>query len=223
MKISNESFMVMGNFAEINESFMVEEPTVFKTKNREGTIISVYDTQETFPNFAIWDLRKFNSLVSVMGIESCEFDFEEEGIVISSGSRKGKYEYCDMATLIDFEDLKDSVRYKDYDQFDFSFDLTAEDIKEIKKVNSIFQFKEDLLKIEMTDGKGVVTVLSEDNSTASNYSLEIDGEGTGVAYTSINNLKIINGDYKCSVNGVVIKYQHKTIPLFYLIATRDIN
>lgn len=224
MKISSETYKIFTNYATINDGLVIEEPTCMKTINKEGSIISIYDTQEKFPLFAIWDFRKFNSLIEVMGIETCDFDFQDNCVIVSSGSRKIKYEYTDMSVLVDFEQLVDSQRYKNKVFDGFTFDLLADDIREIKKVNSIFQFSEDILKIEMNDGKGMITVFSEANETNSNYSLEIDGEGSGIAYTKIDNLKIISGDYKCSVsNDGIIKYQNKTIPLIYFIRTVDMD
>ena len=216
MRISNECFSVLQNFAQINEGLVVDEPTCLKTMSVTGSVISVYDTDEEFPFFAIWDLQKFNSLISVPGIENCEFDFKDDHILISYGSRKIKYEYADASSMPVFEEMKESNKYKAFNDFDFKFSITAEDIKEIKRISSIFGTN-DTLKIEMKDDIGVLTVFSEKNDTNSDYTIEIDGEGSGIAYLKISDLIMLNGDYKANVTEQMIKFQNTEKPLIYFI------
>lgn len=221
MKISSETFEVMQNMSQIHNGIVVDEENVLKTMSTSGSVICVFDTDESFPLFAIWDFTKFNSLIAVHGIENCEFSFDEkeEFIEILSGSRKSKYEYADAGTMPVFEQIKDSKAYKAFNKFDFEFTITEDDIKDIKKVNNIFGFSEDVLKITMNDGVGTLEIFSEENETGSNFTLEIDGEGTGEAITKVEDLCMIQTDYVASVNEQMIRYQAKDKPLMYFIRT----
>ena len=225
MKIGKETFKILQNAAQINNGLMMDEAKVLKTMSTSESIIMVYDTEETFPVFAIWDFTKFNSLINVFGIENCEFDFNEKEnyVEVSAGSRKLKYEFADAGSMPTFEKMKNSSNYKAFDKFDFKFVITEDDIKEIKKVNNIFGFSEDVLRITMNDGVGTIEIFSENNESKSNFTLEIDGEGSGTAMTKVEDLIMIDTDYSANVTEQMIKYTAKDLPLMYFIRTYIIN
>ena len=225
MKISKETAEVFKNMAQINSGLVVDEPKHLKTMSPTGSIIAIYDPEEEFPLFSIWDFAKFNSLIDVFGVENSEFKFVEESsddmgyVEVSSGSRKIKYEYAEMGTQPIFEQIKDAKAYKAFDKFGFTFKLSSDDIKEIKKVNSIFGFSEDILKIDMKDGVGKITIFSEKAEIKSDFTIEIDGEGTGEAMTKVEDLIMINTDYEAHCSEQMIKYQAVDKPLMYFIRT----
>lgn len=219
MKISKETFEVMMNMAQIQNGIVVDEPQCLKTMSPTGSIISVYDTEETFPLFAIWDFTKFNSTINVHGIVECEFTFnnQESFVEISAGSRKVNYEYADAGSMPTFEQIKNSRDYKAFDKFDFTFKILADEIKDLKKMNQIFNFTNDVLKIDMVDGVGTIKIYSASNETKSDYIIEIDGEGTGSAMTKVDDMIMISDDYTASVCEKMIKYQSDKKPLMYFI------
>lgn len=224
MKISKDTFDVLQNFSTIYSGIEVDEPNCLKTMSKTGSIIAIYDTEETFEPFSIWDLTKFNNLVSVSGVENCDFEFKsDEGefgrIIVKAGSRTFNYEYAESGVMPVFSEIKSSEKYKAFNNFDFHFDLKQEDIKELKRVNSILQFSEDVLKIEMKDDVGTLTIFSESNETTNTYQIEIDGEGTGISYLKVSDLNMIPGDYKASVCEQLVRFQHKTKPLTYFLRT----
>jgi len=228
MKITKETYDVFKNFAQINQGLVVDEENCLKTMSLTGSIIGVYDSEETFPLFSIWDFAKFNALIDVVGIENSDFEFSEnEGdfgaVTIVSGSRKIKYEYADAGSMPTFQQIKPSEKYKAFDKFDFTFELSAEDIKEIKRINSIFGFSQDVLKIEMKEDVGTLTIFSETNETTSNYTIEIDGKGSGSCCLKVNDLIMIPGDYQASVTDQMVKFQNKSKSLMYFIRTHLIN
>lgn len=228
MKISKETMEVFKNFSQINQGLVVDEEKCLKTMSLTGSIIAVYDTEETFPLFSIWDFAKFNALIDAMGVENSDFEFSENdgefgAVTVTSGSRKIKYEYADSGAMPIFQQIKPSEKYKDFDKFDFTFDLSAEDIKEIKRINSIFGFSQDVLKIEMKDDVGTLTIFSETNETTSNYSMEIDGKGSGSCCLKVNDLIMIPGDYMASVSEQMVKFQNRNKQLLYFVRTHLIN
>jgi len=221
MKISKETFTVLKSCSAINKGLVVDEPNVIKTMSNSGSIICLFDTEETYPVFAVWDLTKLNSLIDVLGIENCEFDFNEKEsyIEVSYGSRKFKYEFADVGTMPVFEKMKDSKTYKAFDKFDFKFVITEQDIKDIKKANNIFGFSEDVLEITMKDDIGTIRIFSENNETTNDFEIEISGEGSGTVMTKVEDLCMIDTDYEASVSEQMIKYQASDMPLIYFIRT----
>lgn len=229
MKISKETFQVLQNFASIQEGLVVDEANVIKTGSIDLSTIAIYDTEETFPVFSIWDLAKFNQLISTLGIDNCDFDFEgsEDFVTITSEKKKIEYGYAEIGTIPVFEQLHDSSRYKDFKVKDgeesFTFNLKSDDINQLRKINNIFNFSEDVLKIEMVDGKGKITVFSEDGEDLSNYEVDIDGEGSGEAFTKIDDMIMISDDYYATVTPKMIQYASENQPLLYFIRTYQID
>lgn len=221
MKISKGTLEILKNYSVINPGIVIDEPNYIKTMSPTEGIIAIYKCDETFPVFALWDLQKFNQLIDVLKIENCDFEFDEDdqSVLITSNSRKIAYEYAEIGSMPVFEQMKESSVYEVFDQFDFSFNITADEISEIKKINSIFGFSEDLLKIEMKDGEGKLKIYSENNESVSNFEMNITGEGTGEAVTKVSDMIMINSDYKASVCDKMIKYQSTDRNLMYFIRT----
>lgn len=222
MKISKETFEVLQNYAIINNGLVVDEEKCLKTISKNGGIISLFDTIEEFPFFSIWDLAKFNALVSEMGIADCDFNFNaKDNVVISSGGRRVRYEHSDAGFMKDFEKLKDSSKYKAYDAFDFKFEISADDLKKLRRISSIFGFKHEhgIIKLEMENGTGKLTIFSDANESKSTYDMDITGEGSGVSHTQVADLIMINSDYVVNANEKTIKFQSKNIPLIYFVST----
>lgn len=231
MKISKATFEILQNFADIQDGLVVDEANCIKTSSLGGATVALFDTEETFPVFGIWDIKKFNQLINVFSIENCDFDFEtsEDFVTISHlhDNKQVQYEFHDIAHFPEFEEMKPSDNYKkfspDVGDGNFKFNISSDQIKELKRVNGIFAFSEDFLKITMVNGKGTITIFSNRKETKSDYQIDIEGEGSGEVTTKIEDMKIINDDYQALATEFIIKYQSTTKPLIYLIKNSELR
>jgi hypothetical protein len=219
MKISKPTLAVLKNFSILNNAIVVDEEKTLKTRSPSG-IIGVYDTEETFPEFAIYDLPELLNIINLFKLEDIEFNFKEKFVEVVCGKNKIRYAYTDKDLIPDVEKIKPSEKYKAFNSFDGSINLTDKEMGIIQKTSNIMGANE--LEIQIEDGQGKVTVCDTNSVITNNYTLDVeDAEGTFNITIGVNNLQFISGDYKISVqNDKMAKFQHASAPLFYFVPAR---
>jgi hypothetical protein len=220
MEISQATIDIMKNFTTINNSIWLNEPQCMKTISIAENIIGIYDTEETFPEWQLYNSVPFMSLVSLFGLSKIDFDFGERAVVLKSPGTRATVVYDDIDIIPKLGDLKASSSYKKYDDFSATFDLTTDKIGQIQKAANILGLPD--MKVVMRDGKGLITINDDENPDSNLLKMAIVGEGDCEITMMVKNLQLHTGDYSISVSsGVMSKFQHsKMASLFYVVAAK---
>lgn len=220
MQISKGTFEIMKNFTAINNSLWVNEPKVLKTLSIAENIIGIYDCEEEFPEFQLYNSVPFMSMVSLFELDKVEFDFGENSVVIKSKGSRTTIVYDDPDIIPKLGNLKESGVYKKFSEFDASFDLSSEQINQIQKAANILGLPD--MTVKLADGKGLITITDQESPDSNTFKLAIKGEGECQLSMMVKNLQIVSGDYTVSVaNGKMAKFHHKKVPLFYIVAAKQ--
>lgn len=219
MKISKESFEIMKNFTAINNSLWVNESKVLKTLSIAENIIGIYDCEEEFPEFQLYNSVPFMSMVSLFELENVDFEFGEQGLIIQTKGSRATIVYDDPDIIPKLGNLKESTVYKQFSDFAATFDLDSNQINQIQKAANILGLPD--MTIKLTEGKGLITIVDEEAPDTNTMKVGIKGEGDCELTMMVKNLQIVSGDYTVSVaNGVMAKFHHKKYPLFYIVAAK---
>ena len=105
MIINNETVETLKNFAEINQSLVIETGDVIKTVSEQTNVLAKAKLGQSFPqDFAIYDLNKFLGVLSLFA--EPQFDFSEKSIKIQSsidannfvaGDSVAEYQFANMS------------------------------------------------------------------------------------------------------------------------------
>ena len=105
MIIHNETVEYLKNFAEINQSLVIEKGNVIKTVSEQTNVMAKADLGQEFPqDFAIYDLNKFLGVLSLFA--EPKFDFSEKSVKIQSsvdannftaGDSVAEYQFANMS------------------------------------------------------------------------------------------------------------------------------
>lgn len=217
MKLSKRTFEILKNFAIINNSIFFDEEGVIKTMSLAGNIIAVADIEEKIPTFGIWNLPEFLGTVSLFDLEQTEFEFEEKLVKIKCGRRSFKYIYTSMDLLPCFGKIKPAEKYRVFDKFNSTFALSEDDISILRKASSIMKLTH--IDVKLKDKTGIIRV-SDDNASASNtFKIDIEGDGDCEIAFNVDNLILVNGNYKVSVcDKKLIKFLRDDQKIFYFIS-----
>ena len=217
MKISTNSMLVLKNFSQINNSLFVNESNVLKTMSNSGSIIAVYDSEETFSDFAIYDMNELLSIISLFKLEDIDFDFTSEELIIKAGKNQIKYKYTE-ADLIPYSDnIKHSDKYKAFSKFNGNFSLSSQEIEKLQKASSIMKLKE--MSVTINDDVCKISLNDNDNPLSNNFDLEVPGEGDIEINVNVDNFQLVSGNYDISVaNNTLLKFQHTELPLIYFVS-----
>ena len=220
MEISKNTFEIMKNFTAINNSLWVNEAKILKTLSIAENIIGIYDSEEEFPSFQLYNSVPFMSYVSLFDLPKVEFEFGDNAVVIKTAGSRATIVYDDPDLIPKIGDLKDSSVYKKFSDFAATFELKSDKINQIQKTANIFGLPD--MTIKMSDGKGLITITDDENPDSNNLKAGIKGEGDCEVSMMVKNLQIVNGDYTVSVaDGKLTKFQHQKHPLFYIVAAKQ--
>lgn len=192
MKISKQSLDIIKSFSQINPSIYISEGSRIKTQPPlNSTIVAIANVPELFPkSFAIYDLQRFLSIISLF--DDPEFDFNDEFVLISEGSNKVKYWYAAENMIVHPPYDKD-IKFKPSDET-IEFDLKEADLNRVLKAVGFLRTPEISI---IGDGTNV-SIATTNNKVATSDSFSvIVGQSDRVfnAIISTDNLKIIVRDY----------------------------
>ncbi len=221
MKISKTTIEIMKNFTTINNSLWVNEPQCLKTLSIAENIIGIYDTEETFSEFQLYNSMPFMSIVSLFDTKDIEFEFGENAVVIKSAGTQVTIVYDDPDIIPKLGNLKDSSVYKKFTEFDATFELSSDSIQKLQKTANILGLPD--MSVKMKDGKGLIKITDQENPDSNTMKLAVKGEGTCDVSMMVKNLQIVSGDYTVSVStGKLAKFHHVKHPLFYVVAAKQL-
>jgi hypothetical protein len=216
MKISNDTLLILKNFASINTNIVFKPGDNISTISSAKNIFARATIKENIPNhFAIYDLNSLLAMLTLM--ENQDVSFDDRNLVVSSD--KGTFEYFysnpEVVTAAPDGEIEHIDVYK--------FKLAAEDIQLILKAASITSAP----TVSVTNKNQSVTLSVNDrkNESSNNFKMNL---GTSFdefdIFVAVENLKVIPDAYEVSVaktqNGKAkfLHFRHESKQLQYWIA-----
>lgn len=216
MKFSNETLLILKNFACINQSIVFKCGNIISTFSNMKNIFARATIKEDIPNeFAIYDLNSLLAMLTI--VENQDVQFGDKSLKISS--EKGNFEYFysnpDIVKAAPDGEIEHQDAYK--------FKMAAEDVQLIMKAAAITSAP----TISVTNKNQTVTLSVKDrkNDSSNNFKKNL---GTAFdefdIFISVENLKVIPDAYEVSIaktsNGKAkfLHFRHESKPLQYWIA-----
>lgn len=215
IKLSNETFDILKNYASINSNILVNPGNKISTISPIKNILSEAEVSENFEvSFGIWDLPKFLGTFSIF--KDPELEFYEKYVLISNGYSSIQYYYSDPKLL--------TVPTKKINmpKIDLSFSISKDEIQELKKAASILGVSD--LTIENNESDDLlIKVHDKKDKTSNSYVLNIETEKQFIGNFSLNfvieNLKLIPDDYTVDISSnIVSRFSSSNRNICYWIA-----
>lgn len=219
MQLSEETTTVLRNFSVIQPNLLIQDGSVVRTISKAKDIIAEATVKETFDQeFGIYDLKEFLNCVDLIG-SNHQLEFGDKSVRISGGSNTLEYFYTDA------EMLATVTKKIKMPSLDVQFTLTQATMDQIRKAatalghnNLVIRNSDDGIILEVTD------TTDESNKTINNFSLTLPSNEsfTNVDFRfiiSIDNLKLMSGDYEVSLSSKCIsEFRSKSRDLTYWVA-----
>lgn len=212
MKLDQRTLQVLKNFSSINPSILFRKGNVLKTITPTKTILAKATLEQEFPsNFAIYDLSKFLSVLSLF--DNPEIEIGEKAATIRSGRKKVTYVFADENTIVAPKEDKEIK----FPSSDVTFELTAEALADVTKALGVLRQPEIAVV-----GNGTTISLQTTNSkdpTSDVYSVEV-GE-TSKTFNFIfkaENLRLMPDTYTVDLASIGIsRFASKDIEYYIAI------
>lgn len=214
MKISDNTLVVLKNFAGINQSILVKKGSKLRTISVAKNILAEAEITEEFPrDFAIYDLNQFLNGLSLH--QDPDLDFAEAShITIREGKRRVKYFYADPNVIVAPPDKEIKLPSKDV-----CFQLETGSLDKLVKAASVYQLPD----ISAIGDAGVIRLVVRDkkNDTSNEYSIVVgETDGKFTFNFKVENLsKIISGSYDVVLSSKLLsQFKNEKYSLEYYIA-----
>ena len=215
MKISNKTLDILKNFSEINQSILIKKGKKLKTVSALKNILAHADVEEDFPqDFAIYQLNEFIGVLSTMG--NPDLTFHDKYVMLSQENGAcTKYFYAEPSVVISPE--KDIVMPSE----EINFTLLEKQYDDLKKMSSILQLNDILVKGCPKSNGQYLAVTNKKNDTSNDYSVKVGEDVTEPykMYFKTENLKMVAGDYNVHISSKGIShFENMVTKLDYWIA-----
>ena len=197
MKLSKETLAILKNFARINSNLMVFPGNRIKTVNSQQPSIVAYATvEETFPTqFGIYDLPAFIGALDLFETTP-DLKFENNYVRMEGTGSSVKFYYANESLLVY------SKKKIVFQGADVEFTIKEQDFQRIMRASSTLASTDVGF---VGDGSGSVAVVVGDKSsqTSNAFTLDLGAASSDIqftAYLKIENMKMIPGEYKVSLN-----------------------
>lgn len=205
MQISKRTLEILENFSSINKSIAINEEGFIKNISAAKNIIGLSKVEETFPDFCIFDLNEFVSIIKMFdATKDIDFVFGKDEVIIKQAKTKVNYKLANPDHI--YNKTIEYDRYFKDTQPQASFKLTNETLSNCLKASKIMGLK--TINISIEDDKGEISLYDENNSAANQYRLEIEGNGNCDADLDISLINFIRGDYDVFVFDKHIRFDH---------------
>ena len=214
MKLSENTFQVLKNFSNINNSITVKSGSTLRTVSVAENILAVAEVQEQFPqDFSIYDLNEFISGLHIPSMKDPEFLFGNDKYVqIKKDKFSLKYFFADSSLIK--QAPENEIQMDD----DIKFTLSSDNLETLQRAASVYQLPDFTV---IGDGENIiVSVRDKENDTSNAFSLTVgETDDEFVLNLKVENLRIMKGDYDVIMSKrLVSKFINKRIPLTYWIA-----
>jgi hypothetical protein len=213
MKLSDNTLIILKNFAGINNSILVKMGTKLRTISVAKNILAEAEITEDFPReFAVYDLNQFLNGLSLH--KDPDLDFTEDShITIREGKRKVKYFYADPNVIVSPPEKEIQLPSKDV-----CFQLDSVTLEKLLKASAVYQLP-DLCAVGEA---GVIRLVVRDkkNDTSNEYSITVGETDKEFTFNfKVENIKIIPGAYDVVVSEKLLsQFTNSAYNLKYYIA-----
>ena len=214
MIINNETVETLKNFAEINQSLVIETGDVIKTVSEQTNVLAKAKLGQSFPqDFAIYDLNKFLGVLSLFA--EPQFDFSEKSIKIQSsvdannfvaGDSVAEYQFANMSL---FEN-EGKILAKDINlpSEDAVFRLEEKYFISIMRAAAVMSLPE--IAVVANEGKLKIQAIDAKTSVDS-YAVELGVSTSNFKMIfKIENLKLMRGSYDVKISNKGLGYFKNT-------------
>ena len=204
MIINNETVETLKNFAEINQSLVIEAGDVIKTVSEQTNVLAKAKLGQSYPqDFAIYDLNKFLGVLSLFA--EPQFDFSEKSIKIQSsvdannfvaGDSVAEYQFANMSL---FENER-KILAKDINlpSEDAVFRLEEKYFISIMRAAAVMSLPE--IAVVANEGKLKIQAIDAKTSVDS-YAVELGNSTSNFKMIfKIENLKLMRGSYDVKIS-----------------------
>ena len=204
MIFNNETVETLKNFAEINQSLVIETGDVIKTVSEQTNVLAKAKLGQSFPqDFAIYDLNKFLGVLSLFA--EPQFDFSEKSIKIQSsvdannfvaGDSVAEYQFANMSL---FENER-KILAKDINlpSEEAVFKLEEKYFMSIMRAAAVMSLPE--IAVVANDGKLKIQAIDAKTSIDS-YAVELGNSTSNFKMIfKIENLKLMRGSYDVKIS-----------------------
>lgn len=214
MKLSEQTFSILKNFAGINQSILVKKGNKLRTISIAKNILAEAEIEEQFSReFAIYDLNQF---LNGLGLhKDPDLDFSEEShVTIREGKRRVKYFYADSNVIISPPEKQIELPSQD-----ICFQLDSSSLEKLVKAAAVYQLPD----ISAIGDAGVIRLVVRDkkNDTSNEYSIVVgETDNEFVFNFKVENLsKIYSGVYDVVISSKLLShFKNTNFNLSYWIA-----
>jgi hypothetical protein len=195
MKLSDNTLVLLKNFAGINQSILVKQGNKLRTISIAKNILAEAEITEEFPReFAIYDLNQFLNGLSLH--QDPDLDFTEDSyITIREGKRRVKYFYADPNVIISPPEKEIKLPSEDV-----CFQLETGSLEKLVKAAGVYQLPD----ISAIGDAGAIRLVVRDkkNDTSNEYSIVVGETDEQFTFNfKVENIsKIVSGAYNVVVS-----------------------
>lgn len=213
MKLSEKTISILKNFANINQSILINSGSKIKTISVMKNILAECVVQEQFPrDFAIYDLNQFLNGLSLH--KDPDLDFSNENyLIIRESNRRVKYFFADPE-VIEIPPKKEIV----LPSKDVCFNLEHSQLDKLIKAASVYQLP-DLAAVG-ENGEVKLVVRDKKNDTSNEYSISVGETNCDFVFNfKVENIKIVPGSYEVVISSKLLShFKNVNYDLCYWIA-----
>jgi len=194
MKLSENTLLILKNFAGINQSILVNKGTQLRTISVAKNILAEANIVEIFErDFAIYDLNQF---LNGLGLhKNPDLDFSENSYLsIREGKMRSKYFFADPNVIISPPDKEIKLPSQDV-----CFKLDSGILEKMMKASAVYQLPD----LSAVGEAGVVKLVVRDkkNDTSNDFSIVV-GETDSIFMFNfkVENIKILPGAYEVVIS-----------------------
>ncbi len=194
MKLSENTLLILKNFAGINQSILVNKGTQLRTISVAKNILAEANIVEIFErDFAIYDLNQF---LNGLGLhKNPDLDFSENSYLsIREGKMRSKYFFADPNVIISPPDKEIKLPSQDV-----CFKLESGILEKMMKASAVYQLPD----LSAVGEAGVVKLVVRDkkNDTSNDFSIVVGETDSIFTFNfKVENIKILPGAYEVVIS-----------------------
>ncbi len=194
MKLSENTLLILKNFAGINQSILVNKGTQLRTISVAKNILAEANIVEIFErDFAIYDLNQF---LNGLGLhKNPDLDFSENSYLsIRDGKMRSKYFFADPNVIISPPDKEIKLPSQDV-----CFKLDSGILEKMMKASAVYQLPD----LSAVGEAGVVKLVVRDkkNDTSNDFSIVVGETDSIFTFNfKVENIKILPGAYEVVIS-----------------------
>ena len=214
MKLSKNTFKILENFKDINQSILFKQGNKLRTISVMKNILAEVTIEEEVPkDFGIYDLSQFLNGIDNL-YQDPELDFANDGhVVIKEGKMRSKYFFADPNVIITPPEKPITLPSEDV-----TFTLSTDQLGKLLKAAAIYQLSD----LSVVGEAGVVKVVVRDkkNDTSNFFSIAVGETDKTFSFNfKVENIKILPGTYEVVVSQKLLsRFRNTDKDLTYFIA-----